>query len=37
MATLPYWSTNEKEGYIGATTRWVDIGEGTRAFLGIPE
>src|SRR4051794_12638350 len=37
MATLPYWSTKEKEGYIGATTRWVDIGEGTRAFLGVPE
>jgi len=37
MSTLPYWSTVEKEGYIGAQTRWVDIGEGTRAFLGIPE
>src|SRR5437867_3675272 len=37
MSNLPYWSTKEKEGYIGATTRWVDIGEGTRAFLGIPE
>jgi carboxymethylenebutenolidase len=37
MSSLPYWSTKEKEGYIGATTRWVDIGEGTRAFLGIPE
>jgi len=37
MSNLPYWSTVEKEGYIGAQTRWVDIGEGTRAFLGIPE
>src|SRR5207249_4028565 len=37
MSTLPYWSPVEKEGYIGAQTRWVDIGEGTRAFLGIPE
>ncbi|MEA2639787.1 MAG: carboxymethylenebutenolidase [Chloroflexota bacterium] len=37
MSTLPYWSAKEKEGYIGATTRWVDVEEGTRAFLGIPE
>ena len=37
MSTLPYWSPIEKPGYIGAQTRWVDIGEGTRAFLGIPE
>jgi carboxymethylenebutenolidase len=37
MSTLPYWSPVEKPGYIGAQTRWVDIGEGTRAFLGIPE
>jgi len=33
---LPYWSTTEKPNYPEATTRWVDIGEGTRAFLGIP-
>jgi carboxymethylenebutenolidase len=37
MSSLPYWSAKEKDGYIGATTRWVDIGEGTPAFLGIPE
>ena len=27
----PYWSTTEKPGYPEAQTRWVDIGEGTRA------
>ena len=37
MSDLPYWSMVEKEGYIGAQTHWVDIGEGVRAFLGIPE
>jgi carboxymethylenebutenolidase len=36
MSTLPYWSPTEKEGYPEAKTQWVDIGEGTRAFLGIP-
>jgi carboxymethylenebutenolidase len=36
MATLPYWTTTEKEGYPEAQTSWVDIGEGTRAFLAIP-
>jgi carboxymethylenebutenolidase len=34
--SLPYWSTVEKPGYPEAQTRWVDIGEETRAFLGIP-
>jgi carboxymethylenebutenolidase len=36
MATLPYWTTEEKKGYPEAKTSWVDIGEGTRAFLAIP-
>ena len=37
MATLPYWTTTEKDRYPGVQTQWVDIGEGTRAFLAIPE
>jgi carboxymethylenebutenolidase len=37
MSSLPYWSTTEKPGYPEAATRWVDIGEGTKAFLGIPQ
>lgn len=37
MSDLPYWSPVEKEGYVGAQTRWVEFGEGVRAFLGIPE
>lgn len=36
MASLPFYSTTEKEGYIGAKTAWVDLGEGARGFLGIP-
>ena len=37
MATLPFYSTSEKPDYPGAVTQWVDIGEGTRAFLAVPE
>ena len=37
MSELPYWSPVEKEGYVGAETRWVEFGEGARAFLAIPE
>ncbi len=37
MAELPYWSPVEKEGYVGAETRWVEIGDGIRAFLAIPD
>src|SRR5262249_57006935 len=34
---LPYWSTTEKEGYIGAKTYWTDLPDGGRAFVAIPE
>ena len=37
MPGLPYWSQVEKEGYVGAHTRWVELGEGVRGFLAIPE
>ena len=30
MSELPYWSPVEKEGYVGAQTRWVEFGEGDR-------
>ncbi len=36
MAELPYWSSVEKEGYVAARTRWVEFGEGVKAFLAVP-
>src|SRR5438045_1619002 len=37
MAELPYWSPKEKEGYVAAQTRWVEYGEGIKAFLAVPD
>jgi carboxymethylenebutenolidase len=36
VAELPYWSRTEKPGYINAATRWVELPDGGRAFVGSP-
>jgi carboxymethylenebutenolidase len=36
MPTQPYWSEKEKDGYINANTRWIDLPDRGHAFLGTP-
>jgi len=36
MATLPFWTTTEKEGYPQIKTHWVEINPGTKAFVAVP-